>query len=109
MTGLYRHFRVSVHFAHRLWIIFTCNLPTVPIRPLAKEWWYPQIPFDLNLISLREICVRLYLASEEDAEYIVGYAILSGVRVIGSLGESEDVEGANNNDGVATGTLTDYL
>lgn len=32
-----------------------------------------------NRISLRDICVKLHLDSEEDAEYIVGKAIRDGV------------------------------
>lgn len=32
-----------------------------------------------SLISLRDICVKLHLDSEEDAEYIVGKAVRDGV------------------------------
>lgn len=60
-----------------------------------------------SLISLRDICVKLHLDSEEDAEYIVGKAVRDGViearvdhangwmitKARGGMGAAESVEG----------------
>src|SRR6202000_3439557 len=38
-----------------------------------------QLSLSYSRISLRDICIKLHLDSEEDAEYIVGKAIRDGV------------------------------